>query len=169
MSLYTVTPLRVAGVLLIYAALLVIIRIIKPRIEAPELKTALWIGGLWAVSVFAANYLLHLAGFMSFLPWLNNFMHTFLWIGVCLTFLYLGVRDSQPMWVQIVAFATFSLIVKYAEQMLLGTWEHDHFFHVFKGNFAYVLGWSLADGLYPPITLFGMRAVAKVVPGLIVR
>ena len=33
------------------------IRIIKPRIEAPERTTALWIGGLWAVSVFVANYL----------------------------------------------------------------------------------------------------------------
>ncbi len=169
MSLYEVTPMRVAGVLVIYAAILVIIRVINPRIDPPERKTALWIGGIWAVSVFLANYLLYRIGLMSFLPWINNFMHTFLWIGGCLTLLYLGVRDTQSLVVQMIVFATFSLVVKYAEQMLLGTWDHDNFLHVFQGNFAYVLGWSLADGLYPPLTLFGMRLVVKVVPGLIVR
>jgi len=169
MSLYTITPIRVLGVVAFYASLLVIIRLVKPRIDPAERRTALWIGGLWAVTVFVANYLLYRAGFMSFLPWVNNFMHTFLWIGGCLTVLYLGVRDTQNLVVQMVVFATFSLIVKYAEQLLLGTWEHGHFFHVFEGNFAYVMGWSLADGVYPPLTLFGMRAVARVVPGLIVR
>jgi hypothetical protein len=166
MGEYTVTPVRVLGVLAIYAALFVVIRTHKRRIEPHERKTALVIGALWACSVFVANYLLYLAGLMSFLPWLNNFLHTFVWIGVCLTFLYLGVRESENLFVQCVMFATFSLVVKYAEQMLLGTWDHDHFFFVFHGNFAYVLGWSLADGLYPILTLFGMRLVAKRVSGL---
>jgi ABC-type transport system involved in cytochrome c biogenesis permease subunit len=169
MSLYTVTPLRVAGLLLFYAALLVIIRVIKRGFEPEERRTALWIGGLWAVSVFIANDLLFRAGVMSFLPWINNFLHTFVWIGGCLTLLYLGLRDRESLAVQMVVFATLSLIVKYAEQLLLGTWDHDDFFQVFEGNFAYVLGWSLADGLYPPLTLFGLRALAKVVPGLSVR
>jgi hypothetical protein len=119
--------------------------------------------------VFVANYLLFRAGVMSFLPWLNNFLHTFVWIGVCLSYLYLGVRETQPLPIQIVAFATFSLIVKYAEHMLLGTWELDHFFHMFRGTFAYILGWSLADGLYPLITLYGLRLVSRWVPGLIVQ
>lgn len=169
MSLYMVTPIRVLGVLAFYAALLVIIRLVKPRIEPTEQRTALWIAGLWAVSVFIANYVLYRAGVMSFLPWIANFMHTFLWIGGCLCLLYLGVRDTQNMLTQMIVFATLSLIVKYAEQMLLGTWDHGDFFGVFQGNFAYVMGWSLADGLYPPLTLFGMRAVARVVPGLDVR
>ena len=64
-------------------------------------------------------------------------------------------------------FATFSLIVKYAEQLLFGTWEHGHFFHVLRGNFAYVVGWSLADGLYPPLTFYGLRLISRWVPGLI--
>ncbi|QXD16815.1 hypothetical protein GQ464_007720 [Rhodocaloribacter litoris] len=164
---YTVTPLRVFGLLVFYAALFVVIRLHKRRIEPAERKTFFVIGGTWAVSVFIANYLLYLAGFMSFLPWINNFMHTFLWIGLCLTFLYLGIREDHPMAVQFIVFATFSLIVKYAEQLLFGTWDHDHFFHLFRGNFAYVLGWSLADGLYPPITFYGLRLLSRFVPGLI--
>jgi hypothetical protein len=169
MSPYSVTLARVAGVLIFYAALLVIIRTIEPRIAPAERKTAVTIGALWATSVFVANYLLFRAGVMSFLPWVNNFIHTFLWIGVCLTFLYLGLRDRENLVTQMVVFASFSLVVKYAERLLLGTWDLDHFFHLFHGNFAYVLGWSLADGLYPPLTLLGMRAVARVVPGLSVR
>ena len=82
--------------------------------------------------------------------------------------LELAVREDQPMVIQCIAFATFSLIVKYAEQLLFGTWELDHFFHVFHGNVAYVLGWSLADALYPPITFYGLRLLGRWVPGLIV-
>jgi hypothetical protein len=163
-----ITPIRVLAVLAVYAALFVIIRLLKPSIEPAERKTFFTIGGIWAVAVFVANYLLYRAGVMSFLPWVNNFMHTFLWIGVCLSVLYLGVREDQPMPVQFVVFATFSLIVKYAERLLFGTWELDHFFYVFHGNFAYVLGWSLADGLYPPLTFYGLRLLGRRVSGLIV-
>jgi hypothetical protein len=167
--MHTVTLPRVVGLLCFYAALFVVIRMNKPAVERDERKTLLVIGGGWAVCVFVANYLLFRAGVMSFLPWLNNFLHTFVWIGVCLSYLYLGVRETQPLPIQIVAFATFSLIVKYAEHMLLGTWELDHFFHMFRGTFAYILGWSLADGLYPLITLYGLRLVSRWVPGLIVQ
>ncbi len=165
--MYTITPIRVFAVLLVYAALFVIIRTYKNRIEPAERKTFFTIAGAWAVTVFIGNYLLFLAGFMSFLPWVNNFMHTFIWIGVCLAFLYLGIREHQSMVVQFIFFATFSLIVKYAEQLLFGTWEHSHFLHIFQGNVAYVLGWSLADGLYPVLTLFGLRLSARWIPGLI--
>jgi hypothetical protein len=166
--MYEVTPARVLVILAFYAALLTVIRLVKPRIEPVERRTAVAIGLGWAVPVFAANYLLYQAGLMSYLPWVTNFMHTFLWIGICLTFLYLGVREDQPMAVQILLFATFSIIVKYAEQLAFGTWDLDHFFHVFDGNFAYVLGWSLADGLYPVITLFALRLAATRIPRLAV-
>lgn len=166
--MYTVTPIRIVALLLLYAALFVVIRTHKPKIESRLRKTFFTIAGMWAVSVFIANYLLYRAGFMSFLPWINNFMHTFLWIGVCLTFLFLGVRKEQPLWVQFIMFATFSLIVKYAEQLLFGTWEHDHFFHVFRGNVSYVLGWSLADGFYPIITPWGLKLLSHWIPGLVV-
>jgi hypothetical protein len=165
--MYTITPLRVLALLLFYAALFVIIRAFKPGINRRESKTFFVIAGAWAISVFLANYLLFRLGVMSFLPWINNFMHTFLWIGICLSFLYLGVRENQSLAAQFIIFATCSLIVKYAEQMLFGTWEHGHFFYIFRGNLAYVLGWSLADGLYPLLTLFGLRLLAKRIRGLI--
>jgi hypothetical protein len=165
---YDVTVPRVLVILGFYAALLMVIRAIKPRIEPFERRTALAVGLGWAVPVFVANYLLYKAGLLSYLPWVTNFMHSFLWIGICLTFLYLGVRENQPMAVQILLFATFSLIVKYAEQLAFGTWDLDHFLHVFDGNFAYVLGWSLADGTYPVITLLVLRLAAGRIPRLAV-
>src|ERR1044071_4808199 len=88
----TITPARVAAVLLVYAGLFTLIRALKPRIGPGERDSALLIGGCWAVGVFIANYLLYRAGVMSFLPWVNNFLHTFVWIGGGLTLLYLGAR-----------------------------------------------------------------------------
>ena len=166
--MYRITPLTVLAVLLFYASLFVVIRIIRPRIAPEEKKTFIVIGLAWAVSVFIMNYLLYRAGFMSFLPWVNNFLHTFPWIGFCLAWLYLGVRKDQSMVTQMIAFATFSLAVKVVENAVFLTWDHDHFFHIFKGNAAYIIGWSVADGLFPPITLFGLRLVGKMIPGLIV-
>jgi hypothetical protein len=164
---YEITPLRVLGVLAFYAAMFVVIRLSRERIEPFERKTFLAIGLAWAIPVFVANYLLHLAGAMSFLPWVNNFMHSVLWIGFCLTWLYLGVRETQPLVLQIVLFTTFSLVVKYAEQKLFGTWDLDNFFNVLHGNGWYVMGWSLADGTYPVLTLFGLRLAARFIPGLV--
>lgn len=164
--MYEVTPLRVLAVLLFYAALLTIIRTIKPRILPEERRTAVAIGLAWAGPVFIANYLLYRADLMSFLPWVTNFMHTFLWIGICLTFLYLGVRTEHSMLTQVILFTTFSLIVKYAEQIVFGTWDQDNFLHVIDGNGAYVLGWSLADGTYPIITLWGLRFASRWISGL---
>jgi hypothetical protein len=163
---YDVTPLRVLAVLGVYAVLLVVIWRIRPRIDRVELRTAAAIGLVWAVSVFVANYLLYRAGAMSYLPWVNNILHTFIWIGICLTILYLGVRETAPMWQQFLLFFAFSLAVKYAEQWLFGTWEHDNFFGI-EGNFWYVLGWSLVDGSYPLLTRFVLRRAARGVPGLV--
>lgn len=165
--MYEVTPLRVLAMLLFYAALLTIVRLVKPSIEPEERRTFVAIALAWAVPVFVANYLLYKADLMSFLPWVTNFMHTFLWIGIVLTFLYLGVRSNHSMFTQIVVFTTFSLIVKYAEQIVFGTWDQDNFFHVIDGNGAYVLGWSLADGMYPVLTLYGLRIASRWIPGLI--
>jgi hypothetical protein len=163
---YEVTPLRVLAVLGVYALCLAVIWRIRPRIDREEVPTAVAVGVVWAVSVFVANYLLYRLGVMSFLPWVNNFLHTFPWIGVCLTILYLAVRETFPMWQQFVLFFAFSLVVKYAEQLFFGTWDHDNFFGI-PGNFAYVLGWSLADGTYPLLTRFVLRRVAAGIPGLV--
>jgi len=164
---YDVTPLRVLAVLAVYALLLGLIWLLfRPRIERYERPTALAIAAVWAVSVFVANYLLYRAGAMSYLPWVNNFLHTFIWIGICLTALYFGVRETLPMTQQFLLFFAFSFVVKYAEQWLFGTWDHDNFFGI-PGNFVYVLGWSLADGTYPMLTRFVLRRVAAGVPGLV--
>jgi hypothetical protein len=162
-----ITPLRVIGVLAFYAAMFLLIRLSRGRIADFEKRTYVAVAVAWAVPVFAANWLLYKAGAMSFLPWVNNFMHTFLWIGLCLSWLYLGVRETQPLWLQFLLFTTFSLLVKYAEQKLFGTWEHDNFFGI-SGNGAYVLGWSIADGTYPILTLFGVRIAARHLDGLAV-
>jgi len=98
---------------------------------------------------------------MSFMPWFNNFLHTFVWIGFVLTTLYLGVRRSQPLWQQMVLFATFSLVIKGRRTNPVRASGSIHTSSTcFHGNAAYVVGWSLADGLYPPLTLFGLRLLA---------
>jgi hypothetical protein len=152
--------IRIIGLLLLYAALFVIIRITKPALVGDERRVygLLYLG--WAAPVFIANYLLSLVDLESTMPWYVNFMHTFVWIGLCLGWLYLGAR-REPLWVQFVAFATFSLLVKLAEQMLFGAWNSDHFFFIFRGNWSHLLGWSLADGLYPPISTAGLALIDR--------
>lgn len=152
--------------LLFYAAMLVLIRSGRRRFDSAFRRSfvALFIG--WGVGTFVANYLLYRLGVMSFLPWLNNALHTFVWIGLCLGLLYSGVY-RRPLFEQIALFVIFSFLVKMAEQELLGTWELAHFFGI-GGNAAYVLGWSLLDGLYPIISMVGLRLLSNVVGGLVV-
>ena len=54
-----------------------------------------------------------------------------------------------------------SLVVKYAEQKLFGTWDKGDFFGILHGNGWYVMGWSLADGTYPVLTLLGVRIASR--------
>src|SRR6266487_199342 len=152
--------IRSLAILLFYAALFVIIRLTKSALDPDERRIygLLYLG--WAAPVFIANYLLSLVGLESPMPWYVNFMHTFAWIGLCLGWLYLGVR-REPLWVQFVVFATFSLVVKVTEQKLFGAWISDHFFFIFHGNWAHLLGWSLADGLYPPISAAGLALLDR--------
>lgn len=160
--------LKILGILSLYLALYIVIRALKKHQTDPgERKTFLVTGPLWASLVFVGNYGFYRMGIMSFIPWFLNFQHTFIWIFLCLTPLYLNTRTTQPFWVQVILFSVFSFIVKYAEQMLFGIWELNHFMFVFKGNFAYVLGWSLMDGLYPWITNTGLRIIGRFVPGLV--
>ena len=157
--------LEYAEVLGVYAALFLLMKHAQPTVELNFRRTywILYFG--WSVSVFAGNYLFFKLGIMSFLPWLNNFAHTFIWIGLCLGFLYAGAY-RKPLWEQFALFAIFSFIVKWAEHEILGTWELDHFFFV-QGNLAYIVGWSLLDGLYPVISAIGLRIISKYVRGVI--
>lgn len=159
------SALDYALLLLLYGGLFVVMRPITRRVEPDFRHTYRVLFWSWSVGTFTANYLLYRAGVMSFLPWLNNFLHTFVWIGLCLSFLYAGVyRNSMAE--QFIVFAVFSFIVKWAEQELLGTWEHGHFFGI-DGNLAYIVGWSLMDGLYPVISLVGLRWLSRFIPGIV--
>jgi len=153
------------AVLAVYGALFIVMRYASETVELNFRKTfwILFVG--WSVGVFIGNYLFYLLGIMSFLPWLNNFFHTFIWIGLCLGFLYAGAH-RKPMWEQFALFAIFSFIVKWAEHTILGTWELDHFFFI-EGNLAYIIGWSLMDGLYPILSALGLKLVSKFVSGVI--
>lgn len=153
-------------VLLVYGALFVVMRYANRSVPVSFRRTfvTLYVG--WAVGVFIANYLLYRAGFMSFLPWLNNFFHTFIWIGLCLGFLY-AEAHRRPFLEQVALFAIFSFIVKWAELTLLGTWELDNFFGI-PGNIAYITGWSLMDGLYPVVSVVGLKFVSRWIDGLVV-
>ena len=153
-----------AGVLLVYALLSVVMLGDGLRLELNFRSTfaTLYVG--WVGCVFPGNYLFYKLGFMSFLPWVNNFAHCFLWIGLCLGFFY-SKTYRLPLPQQFVVFAVLSFAVKYAENQLLGTWQLDHFFFV-PGHFSYLVGWSLMDGLYPVISVFGLRLLTQWIPGL---
>jgi hypothetical protein len=153
-------------VLLVYVMLFVIMRYANPRIELNFRKTywTLFLG--WSIGTFIANYLLYRAGVMSFLPWLNNAFHTFIWIGLFLGFLYAGAY-KHPIWEQFALFAIFSFIVKIAENAILGTWELDHFFGI-RGPLTYIIGWSLMDGLYPVLSMILLALVSRWIKDLVV-
>jgi len=148
----------------LYGALLLLFRLLGRGPGSDERTTRFFIGLGWAVGTFLGNIGLAKIGLMSPLPLENNLLHTFVWIGFCLSWLYLAVRFSRPFLVQCALFAGASLIVKVAEHLLLGTWDLDHFLHLFPGNASYILGWSLMDGLYPPITLFALRLAGRLFP-----
>jgi len=155
-----------ALVLLVYAALGVVMRYANERVELNFRRTFWVLFVAWGVGTFLGNYGLYRLGFMSFIPWLNNALHTFVWIGLFLGFLYAGAWQ-RPAWETFILFATFSFIVKVAEHTILGSWELDHFFGI-PGNWAYITGWSLLDGLYPTLSRLGLKVIAKFVPGVIV-
>jgi hypothetical protein len=159
-------PLRYALVLLVYAALFVVMRYANDHVELNFRRTfwVLYVG--WGIGTFLGNYLLYRAGWMSFLPWVNNALHTFVWIGLCLGFLYAGAY-RRPAWEQFTLFVVFSFIVKVAERLILGTWELPYFF-VIPGNVAYLLGWSVLDGLYPTLSALALRPISRFIRGVVV-
>lgn len=145
--------------LFVYGMLFILMRHGHERVELSfrSAYTYLFVG--WSLGTFVANYLLFRVGVMSFLPWLNNFMHTFVWIGLALGFLYAGAH-RKPLPEQFALFAIYSLLVKIAENQILGTWEHNNFFGI-DGNAAYIIGWSLMDGLYPIVSMTGLGIIAR--------
>lgn len=159
-------PAAYLAVVLFYGAMVLLMRYGNRTVEPSFRRTfvALFFG--WGIGTFVGNYLLFRIGVMSFLPWLNNALHTFVWIGLCLGFLYAGAH-RRPLGEQFLLFAIFSFLVKAAENAILGTWEHPDFFGI-PGNTAYIIGWSLLDGLYPLLSLAGLKLLSNFVSGLVV-
>jgi hypothetical protein len=153
-------------VLLVYALLFVVIRYAGECVELNFRRTYWILFFGWSLGTFIGNYLLFRAGWMSFLPWVDNLLHTFVWIGLCLGFLYAGAY-RRPAWEKFLLFAVFSFIVKVAERFILGTWELDHFFFI-SGNLAYLIGWSVLDGLYPTLSALALKPIGRFVRGVVV-
>jgi hypothetical protein len=146
-------------VLLIYALMYLLIRYPKPRLELNYRANYYFLVGLWAFLMFTGNYLFYRLGVMSFLPWANNFVHSFLWVGICLGWLYYCTHE-RPLLEQFLLFAFTSFIVKMAENMLLGTWNLDTYFGI-NSKYAYIIAMSIVDGFYPVISLWILHVLGK--------
>ncbi len=153
------TLISYAIVLLIYFLMFLFIRYPKPSIELNYFGNFKFLAIVWAILMFTGNYLFYRLGVMSFLPWLNDFIHSFLWIGICLTWLYY-ISHTRPLWEQFILFAFSSFIVKMAEHRLLGTWSMESFLGVHH-RLAYLIAMSLVDGFYPIISIWLLKLASK--------
>jgi hypothetical protein len=153
-------------VLLVYGGLFIAIRQAGTQIPSDFRRSFMVLYVVWALGIFVGNYLFFLLGIMSFIPWLNNFIHAFIWIGLCLGFLY-AIGHERPLWQQLVLFAVYSFVVKVTENYVLGSWDLNHFFFV-DGNLAYILGWSLVDAAYPLGSFAVLSIASRFISGLIV-
>jgi hypothetical protein len=145
-------------VLLIYFFMFLFIRYPKPVLDTSYRSTFYFLAIAWAIAMFSGNYLFYRLGIMSFLPWLNNFIHSFIWIGICLTWLYYCCRHLS-MIEQFIFFSFTSFIIKMAEHLLLGTWSKDSFLGI-HNPYAYVIAMSIVDGFYPVISKVVLRWLA---------
>ena len=92
------TPGRIALILLFYVALFVVISISGRTLTKDERKTFLLLCGAGFSIAFITNFLLFKIGAMTFLPWINNFLHSFFWIGLGFPWLYFATRGRSPSW-----------------------------------------------------------------------
>ena len=146
-------------VLLIYGLMFLLIRYSKPKLELNFRSSFIFLVAVWAFLMFTGNYLFYRLGVMSFLPWLNNFLHSFVWVGFCLGWLYYCTYE-RPLWEQFILFAFTSFVVKMAENMLLGTWHMETYLGI-KNPYAYLIAMSLVDGFYPLISKWLLNALGK--------
>lgn len=147
------------AVILIYLLMFLFIRYPKPKLELNFRNSYKFLAIVWPLMMVSGNYFGHLSGLMSFLPWLNNIIHSFIWIGLCLSWLYYCCRH-RPIWEQALFFSFTSFLVKIMENKLLGTWEMDHFL-IFRGEYAYIIAMSLIDGVYPVVSRWFLKLASK--------
>jgi hypothetical protein len=153
------TLMSYALVLLIYFLMFLFIRYPKPDLELNYCGNFKFLAIVWAIMMFTGNYLFYRLGVMSFLPWLNDFIHSFIWIGICLTWLYY-ISHNRPLWEQFIHFAFSSFIIKMAENQILGTWSMESFLGI-RHPLAYLIAMSLVDGFYPIISILLLKIASK--------
>ena len=141
--------------LLVYACMFLFIRFSKPVIELNFRSRFVYLGIVWAILMFSGNYLFYLLGVMSFLPWLNNFLHSLLWVGICLGWLYYTCKH-RPLPEQFLHFAFASFIIKMAEHLLLGSWSMDSYLGI-HNPYAYLIAMSIVDGFYPIVSIWLLK------------
>jgi len=146
-------------VLMVYLLMFLFIRYPKPVVELNFRGNFKFLALVWIVLMFSGNYLFFRLGVMSFLPWLNNFIHCFLWIGICLTWLYYA-SNHRPSWELFIHFSFTSFIIKMAEHKILGSWSKDSFLGI-NSPYAYVIAMSLVDGFYPIISKWLLNYFGK--------
>jgi hypothetical protein len=146
-------------VLLIYGIFFLFIRYPKPTLELNYRANYLFLVAVWAFLMFTGNYLFYRLGVMSFLPWLNNLLHSFVWVGICLGWLYYGTHE-RPLWEQFIFFVFTSFVVKMAENLLLGTWHKESYLGI-NNRYAYLIAMSLVDGFYPVISRWLLKWFGK--------
>ncbi|MDQ3020802.1 MAG: hypothetical protein M3R36_09565 [Bacteroidota bacterium] len=151
-------------VLLVYGMMFIIMRYANKDIELNFKKSFILLFFFWSIGMFIGNYVFYLLGVMSFLPWLNNFIHSFVWVGLCLGFLYTGAYKRE-WYEQFALFSIFSFVVKVFENLILGTWDLENFL-CFHGKYYYIIAMSLVDGFYPVISKFILTIVSKYYKGI---
>lgn len=146
-------------VLVIYGLLFLLIRYPKPTLELNYRGNFKFLAILWFVLMFTGNYLFFRLGVMSFLPWLNNLIHSLVWVGLCLAWLYYTTHQ-RPLWEQFIHFSFTSFVVKMSEYQLLGSWSLESYLGV-DHPLAYLIAMSLVDGFYPIISLWVLNWLGK--------
>ncbi|HXB93382.1 MAG TPA: hypothetical protein VNU72_13885 [Puia sp.] len=151
-------------VLLIYGLIFLLVWYPKNTIELNSRSSFLLLYFFWSIFIFAGNYVGFLLGVMSFLPWLDNFIHSFIWVGFMLTWLYFSTR-GLPWYYRCFLAGMYSFIIKYAEHTIIATWSFDPYFF-FTGPYAYIIIMALVDCLYPPISDLLLTQVNKKFPSI---
>jgi hypothetical protein len=151
--------LQYAIIILIYLLMFLFIRYPKPVLELNWRGNFRFLAILWALLMFSGNYFFFRLGVMSFLPWADNFIHSFIWVGICLNWLYYCCY-SRPGWEQFVFFSFTSFVIKMTENGILGTWKMDSFLQI-NNPYAYIIAMSLVDGFYPIISKILLRALGR--------
>ena len=153
-------------ILVLYFLVFIVAWFDKRKLDGSERKTFLMLFLVWSVTIFIANYLGYKMGILSFMPWVNNFLHAFVWIGVCLSYMFLALR-KQHIITQFMAYASFSLVIRYTEYKIFGVWEHDNCLNAVQGTDAYIIGWSFIDGGYGIVTILLLKLLSKKIRGLV--